>query len=131
MKTFLKHEFKIQLILITVLLSTFVLALSLNDPIFSKVFIIDFFLLALVQYIVNIIKHHNVQFLKTDSRYFYIYFSTFVVVSFLLYLSSDFLNAKVLLNILEVVGISWVILSPILIFQSLCISWSDSKIKFD
>ncbi|KNB60002.1 hypothetical protein AC804_12195 [Chryseobacterium sp. Hurlbut01] len=115
--------------LITVLLSTFVLALTLNDPTFSKVFIIDFFLLALVQYIVNIIKHHNIQFLKTDSRYFYIYFSTFVVVSFLLYLSSDFLNAKVLLNILEVVGISWVILSPILIFQSLYISWSDSKNK--
>ncbi|KQK25278.1 hypothetical protein AR438_12175 [Chryseobacterium aquaticum] len=129
MKTFLKHEFKIQLMLITVLLSTFVLALTLNDPTFSKVFIIDFFLLALVQYIVNIIKHHNIQFLKTDSRYFYIYFSTFVVVSFLLYLSSDFLNATVLLNILEVVGISWVILSPILIFQSLCISWSDSKNK--
>ncbi|WP_152909197.1 hypothetical protein [Chryseobacterium sp. Hurlbut01] len=129
MKTFLKHEFKIQLMLITVLLSTFVLALTLNDPTFSKVFIIDFFLLALVQYIVNIIKHHNIQFLKTDSRYFYIYFSTFVVVSFLLYLSSDFLNAKVLLNILEVVGISWVILSPILIFQSLYISWSDSKNK--
>jgi hypothetical protein len=129
MKTFLKHEFKIQLMLITVLLSTFVLALTLNDPTFSKVFIIDFFLLALVQYIVNIIKHHNIQFLKTDSRYFYIYFSTFVVVSFLLYLSSDFLNAKVLLNILEVVGISWVILSPILIFQSLYISWSDLKNK--
>lgn len=129
MKTFLKHEFKIQLILITVLLSTFVLALSLDDAIFYKVFIIDFFLLALVQYFVNIIKHRNIQFLKTDSRYFYIYFSTFVVVSFLLYILSDFLNAKVLLNILEVVGIPWVILSPILIFQSLCISWSDSKNK--
>lgn len=129
MKTLLKHEFKIQLILIITLLSTFITCITLEDRLFSKIFIIDFFVLAFVQYTLNVIKFFNKKYLKTDSRIFYIYISTFVVVSFLLYLSSDFLNAKVLLNILEVVGISWVILSPILIFQSLCISWSDSKNK--
>lgn len=127
MKTLLKHEFKIQLIAIIILFSIFIACITLENRLFSKIFIIDFFVLAFVQYTLNVIKFFDKKYLKTDSRYFYIYSSTFVVVSFLLYLLSDFLNAKVLVNILEVIGISWVILSPILIFQSLCIAWSDSQ----
>lgn len=126
MKTLLKHEFKIQLILIITLLSTFITCITLEDRLFSKIFIIDFFVLAFVQYTLNVIKFFNKKYLKTDSRIFYIYVSTFVVVSFLLYLLSDFFSIESLINIIEVTAITW-IFSPILIFQSLCIAWSDSQ----
>lgn len=127
MKTLLKYELVIQLILIIILLSTFITYISVEDRLFSKMFIIDFFVLAFVQYTINITKFFNKKYLKTDSRNFYIYAATFVVISFLLYLLSEELDAKTLVDILGAVGITWVILSPILIFQSLLISWSDLK----
>lgn len=129
MKQLLKYELAVQMILIIILLSTFITYISLEDRLFSRMFIIDFFVLASVQYTVSVIKFFNKKYLKTDSRGFYMYTATFVVISFLLYLLSDALDAKNLVDILGAVGITWVILSPVLIFQSLFISWSDSKNK--
>jgi len=131
MKTFLKHEFTIEMVLIVLLLLIFTTYIYSEDRVFSTMFIVDFFILALFQYTCNIAKFFSKKFIKTESRSFYIYAATFVVITFLLYLVSDLLNAETLVNFLGAIGISWIILSPILIFLSLQISWFDSKNKMD
>ncbi|MCY0969303.1 hypothetical protein [Chryseobacterium wangxinyae] len=127
MKTLFKYEFTIQIILIIILLLSFATYIYSEDRLFSKIFIVDFFILAFIQYGLNITKFFNKKYLQTDFRNFYIYAATFVVITYVIYLLAEEFNAETLMDILGAIGITWIILSPILIFISLYISWFDAK----
>ncbi len=86
-----------------------------------------FFCWLAVQYTVNVMKFFSRDYIKTDSRKAYIFISTYVVVTFLSGIGSSALNIPSLENILGIMVISWLVVSPVLIIQSLLISYFDEK----
>lgn len=129
MKTILKYDSRIQLILILILMLTILAGILSKQNFFFKVFCIIFFLLAIVQYTLNIIKFFSKYYVKTDSRKIYILLSTYVVIGFLTGILSLIFDLTLLKNIFEIMTMSWIVLSPILIIFSLSISSSDSISK--
>lgn len=127
MKTILRYDLKIQLGLIILFVLT-LFAASFSDENFTiTILLIEFFLIAAVQYSLNVIKFFSKKYLKTNSRKVYMFLSTYVVAGFFILVVFNPISINGLRDIFELMVISWMILSPVLIFQSLFISCSDSK----
>lgn len=131
MKTFVKHESNIQLILILLLISTIIAAVISQTDFFGVVCIAEFFLIALVQYTFNITKYVSPEYVNTDARKVYMFLSTYVVSGCLICIISICFPDKDLdlKNLFEFLCLSWMILSPLLIVISLIISVSDFNVK--
>ena len=131
MKTFLAHDLKIQQILILIFIATILLGIVIEKDFLFAVVIIEFFLIAIFQYSLNSIKFNDKKFLKTDSRKIYIFLSTYVVIGFLSWILMILFKVNTesvgIKNIFELMAVSWIFISPILIIQSLMISFFDFK----
>ncbi|MCU7617134.1 hypothetical protein NZ698_07985 [Chryseobacterium sp. PBS4-4] len=131
MKTLLKHEFKIQIVTVLIFVVTFVKSFYSENGIFSQIMIVEFFVLAIVQYTLNIIKFFNDDFINDDSRKLYMFLSIFVVVGFLSWRLAFVFDWSDFENFSGMLALTWIFLTPFLIFQSLYISWSDSEKKIE
>lgn len=131
MKTFLTYDLRIQQTLILMFLATILAAIITQQESLWIVIVIEFFLIAFAQYSLNIIKTFSKKYVKTDSRKVYVFISTYVVIGFLILILSSLFKfedtEQNLKNIFELMVMSWIFLSPILIIQSLMISFFDAK----
>lgn len=127
MKTILTYDSKIQQGVIILFLLTTLTAILSENEFLAFAIIIEFFLIAIVQYTLNIIKFFNEKYVKTDSRKVYMFLSTYVVIGFFIWIVACIFYVKSLKDIFELLVFTWLILSPILILQSLCISFFDAK----
>lgn len=132
MKTILTYDLRIQQSLILLFLATILTAIITKQEFLGVVIIVEFFLIAVAQYSLNIIKAFSNKYIKTDSRKVYVFISTYVVIGFLILILSSLFKfedtKQNLKNIFELMVMSWIFLSPILIIQSLMISFFDAKI---
>lgn len=131
MKTILTYDLRIQQSLILLFLATILAAIITKQEFLGVIIIVEFFLIAVVQYSLNIIKAFSNKYVKTDSRKVYVFISTYVVIGFLILIFSSLFKfedtEQNLKNIFELMVMSWIFLSPILIIQSLMISFFDAK----
>ena len=133
MKTLLTYDLRIQQTLILLFIASVLIALLLKQQYMMVVLIVEFFLIAFFQYILNTIKFCNLRYIKTDSRKIYIFTSTYIVIGFLIWILMCMLSLPPLdtgegiKNIFEYMVISWTVLSPVLMLQSLSISFSDNE----
>lgn len=131
MKTILTYDLRIQQSLILLFLATILAAIITKQEFLGVVIIVEFFLIAVAQYSLNIIKAFSNKYIKTDSRKVYVFISTYVVIGFLILILSSLFKfedtKQNLKNIFELMVMSWIFLSPILIIQSLMISFFDAK----
>ncbi len=115
MKTLLSYDLRIQQILIILFLAA-IIAAAVTDQDFLYISIfIEFFIIAIVQYSLNIIKFLSDEYAKKDSRKLYIIVSTYVVITFLLFILGGFMKVDFHYDFLEWIPISWIVLSPVLI----------------
>lgn len=129
MKTLLSYDLRIQQILIILFLAAIIAAaVTAQDFLYISIFI-EFFIIAIVQYSLNIIKFLSNEYAKKDSRKLYIIVSTYVVITFLLFILGSFMKVNFHYDFLEWIPISWIALSPVLIIQSLVISFYDKEYK--
>jgi len=128
MKTILRYDSKIQLVLIILFVLTLFATIFSDENFIITILLIEFFLIAAVQYSLNVIKFFSKTYLKTDSRKVYMFLSTYVVAGFLILIIFKPLHVDGLKDLFEMMAVTWMTLSPVLIFQSLFISCSDSKI---
>ncbi len=131
MKTILTYDLRIQQSLILLFLATILAAIITKQEFLGVVIIVEFFLIAVAQYSLNIIKAFSKKYVKTDSRKVYVFISSYVVIGFLILILSSLFKfedpEQNLKNIFELMVMSWIFLSPILIIQSLMISFFDAK----
>lgn len=127
MKTILAYDSKIQQGVILLFILTLLIAVLSEKEFLAFAIIIEFFLIAIVQYTLNIIKFFNKKYVKTDSRKVYMFLSTYVVIGFFIWIFACIFYIKGLKDIFEILVFTWLILSPVLILQSLCISFFDAK----
>lgn len=131
MKTILTYDLRIQQSLILLFLATILAAIITKQEFLGVVIIVEFFLIAVAQYSLNIIKAFSNKYVKTDSRKVYVFISSYVVIGFLILILSSLFKyedtKQNLKNIFELMVMSWIFLSPILIIQSLMISFFDAK----
>lgn len=129
MKAIFKYDAKIQQTFILLFVVIVFAGIISGENFFFRLIVIVFFLLATVQYTLNVLKFFNNNYLNTDSRKAYMVISTYVVISFFTSIGSAALNINALQSIVKTMVISWLIVSPVLIIQSLLISYFDEKIK--
>ncbi|MET3536163.1 hypothetical protein [Chryseobacterium limigenitum] len=129
MKTILTYDSKIQQGVILLFVLTLLIAVLSEKEFLAFAIIIEFFLIAIVQYTLNIIKFFNKNYVRTDSRKVYMFLSTYVVIGFFTWIFACVFYIKGLKDIFEILVFTWLILSPVLILQSLCISFFDAKNK--
>ncbi|OVE61637.1 hypothetical protein [Chryseobacterium mucoviscidosis] len=131
MKTILTYDLRIQQSLILLFLATILAAIITQQEFLGIVIIVEFFLIAVAQYSLNIIKAFSNKYVKTDSRKVYVFISSYVVIGFLILIFSSLFKfedtEQNLKNIFELMVMSWIFLSPVLIIQSLMISFFDAK----
>ena len=131
MKTLLKYDVNIQKTLILLFVVTLFTVMVMGQDFILILLIIEFFLIAIFQYSLNLIKFNSKKYMKTDSRKVYIFLSTYVVIGFLTWLCLISLdirdNSGNIKDIFELMMMSWLFLSPILMIQSLLISFFDFK----
>lgn len=131
MKTLLKYDVNIQKTLILLFVVTLFTVMVMGQDFILIVLIIEFFLIAMFQYSLNVIKFNSKKYMKTDSRKVYIFLSTYVVIGFLMWLCLISLdirdNSGNIKDIFELMMMSWLFLSPILMIKSLLISFFDFK----
>ncbi|MCQ4141313.1 MULTISPECIES: hypothetical protein [unclassified Chryseobacterium] len=131
MKTILTYDLRIQQTLILLFLATILAAIITKQEFLGVIIIVEFFLIAIAQYSLNIIKTFSKKYVKTDSRKVYVFISTYVVIGFLILILSSLFKfedtEQNLKNIFELMVMSWIFLSPVLIIQSLMISFFDAK----
>jgi hypothetical protein len=127
MKTIFKYDVKIQQTFILLFVVIVFAGIISGENFFFGLIVIVFFLLATVQYTLNVLKFFNKNYLNTDSRKAYLFISTYVVISFLTAIGSAALNINALQSISEIMTLPWLVVSPVLIIQSLLISYFDEK----
>lgn len=127
MKIILTYDSKIQQGVILLFILTILIAVLSEKEFLAFAIIIEFFLIAIVQYTLNIIKFFNKKYVRTDSRKIYMFLSTYVVIGFFIWILACIFYVKSLKDIFEILVFTWLILSPVLILQSLCISFFDAK----
>jgi hypothetical protein len=127
MKTIFKYDVKIQQTFILLFVVIVFAGIISGENFFFGLIVIVFFLLATVQYTLNVLKFFNNNYLNTDSRKAYLFISTYVVISFFTSIGLAALNINALQSIVKTMVISWLIVSPVLIIQSLLISYFDEK----
>lgn len=125
MRTLLKYDFRIQLVVILIFTATVILLALTKNGFLTILIRTEFFILAIVQYTLNIAKFYSKNYLRTLSRIIYISVSSYVVVSFLLFILGIKLNYTVINNFFEWMPISWLAAAPVLIIQSLVMSFYD------
>lgn len=127
MKTLISYDLRIQQTLLILFLTTILaIAVTQKDFLYISIFV-EFFLIAFVQYSLNITKFLSKEYLKTDSRKVYIFVSTYIVITFLLFIVFHLIKIEVDFSFFEWIPISWIILSPVLMIQSLVISFYDKE----
>jgi heme/copper-type cytochrome/quinol oxidase subunit 4 len=127
MKTLISYDLRIQQTLLILFLTTILaIAVTQKDFLYISIFV-EFFLIAFVQYSLNITKFLSKEYLKTDSRKVYIFVSTYIVITFLLFIIFHLIKIEVDFSFFEWIPISWIILSPVLMIQSLVISFYDKE----
>lgn len=127
MKTLIAYDLRIQQTLLILFVTTIIaIAVTQKDFLYISIFV-EFFLIAFVQYSLNIIKFLSKKYPKTDSRKVYIFVSTYIVITFLLFIVSRKINIEIDFDVVEWILISWIVLSPVLIIQSLVISFYDNE----
>lgn len=127
MKTLINYDLRIQQTLLILFLTTILaIAVTQKDFLYISIFV-EFFLIAFVQYSLNIIKFLSKEYPKTDSRKVYIFVSTYIVITFLLFIVFHLIKIEVDFSFFEWIPISWIILSPVLMIQSLVISFYDKE----
>lgn len=127
MKTLLTYDLRIQQTVIILFMATiFAVAVKGHDFLYISIFI-EFFLVAVVQYSLNMIKLLSKEYPRRNSRKVYIFVSTYVVVTFLFFILCRCFEVDFHYDFPEWVPISWIALSPVLIIQSLVISFYDKE----
>lgn len=127
MKTLLNYDFRIQQTVIILFLATIIAAIFTSQDFLYITIFVEFFLMAAVQYSLNMIKFLSKQYEKKDSRKLYVLVSTYVVITFLIFILCRKINIEIDFDFVEWILISWIVLSPVLIIQSLVISFYDSE----
>lgn len=127
MKTLPTYDLRIQQTVIILFLITIIAAAVTDHEFLYAGIFIEFFLIAFVQYSLNMIKFLSKKYPKTDSRKVYIFVSTYVVVTFLFFILFLCIKADFHYDFLEWIPVSWIVLSPVLIIQSLVISFYDKE----
>lgn len=125
MKTLLKYDFRIQLVVILIFTATLIMIALTKNEVLMTLIKVEFFLLAIVQYTLNIAKFCNKSYVRTLSRIIYISVSSYVVVSFLLFILGLQLNYRIVNDFFEWMPVSWLATTPVLIVQSLIMSFYD------
>jgi len=128
MKTVLKYESRIQEITVGLLLILIVLAV-IGQNFLSIILLIDFILIAIFQYSINLIKFFQKEYPRAISRKVYIFLSTYSLLIFFGLLFFKYLDLDFSANFFSLAIFSLVILPPILIIQSLLISYSDKNLN--
>ncbi|WP_018676072.1 hypothetical protein [Riemerella columbina] len=129
MKKILRYDNQIQQVLIGLIPLLWILA-SYFGEIFNVFSIITFFSLAVYQYTINWVKFCNPLFKNKMYWYriVYLVLASYVVIPFLILLISSYFNIMIEIQVIihNMLG-AWVVLTPILIFGSLFISFKDRK----
>lgn len=82
MKTVLKYESRIQEIIVGLLLFIIILLIAIDKDIIFTLLLIDFFLIAIFQYSINLIKFFQKLHPKTICRKMYVVISTYCILIF-------------------------------------------------
>lgn len=127
MKNLLKYDEIIQQVLIILFFLLIVCSVTI-DLEFILLFYIIFITIAVYQYSVNIFKFIRKEFVNTIARKVYIWLSTYIVVTFLLAITSIRVDVGIFNFLMEGALVTWIVLTPILIILSLFISFGDSKV---
>lgn len=127
MKTLLNYDLRIQQTVIILFLATTIAAIFKSQDFLYITIFVEFFLMAVVQYSLNMIKFLSKQYEKKDSRKLYVLVSTYVVITFLIFILCRKNNIEIDFDFVEWILISWIVLSPVLIIQSLVISFYDNE----
>lgn len=127
MKTLLKYDLRIQQTVIFLFIITLLMALIIEIDSGFTVILIEFFLIAFVQYTLNLLKFYKKNYHRTQSRTVYIFVSNYVVITFLFFVLRRFLKLDFYCDFIDWMPLSWIILSPVLILQSLIISFYDKE----
>ncbi|WP_449386941.1 hypothetical protein [Chryseobacterium lineare] len=127
MKILLKYDLRIQQTVILLFIATLLMALIIEIDSGFTVILIEFFLIAFVQYTLNLLKFYKKHYPRTQSRTVYIFVSSYVVITFLFFVLRRFLNLDFYCDFIDWMPLSWIILSPVLILQSLIISFYDKE----
>lgn len=125
MKTLFKYDFRIQLMVILIFTATLIMIALTKNELLMTLIKIEFFLLAIVQYTLNIAKFYSKSYVRKLSIIIYISVSSYVVVSFLLFILGIKLNYRMVNDFFEWMPVSWLAATPVLIVQSLIISFYD------
>lgn len=125
MKNLLKYDFRIQLVAILIFATTLVLIAITKNEVLMTLIKIEFFILAIVQFTFNIAKFYSKNYVRRLSRIIYISVSSYVVVSFLLFFLGIKLNYRIVNDFFEWMPVSWLAATPVLIVQSLLMSFYD------
>lgn len=125
MKTLFKYDFRIQLVSILIFTATLIMIALTKNEVLMTLIKVEFFLLAIVQYTLNIAKFYSKSYLRKLSRIIYISVSSYVVVSFLLFILGIQLNYRIVNDFFEWMPVSWLAATPVLIVQSLIMSFYD------
>jgi len=126
MKTILKYESRIQENLIGLLLILIIGTVAKVDFL-GTFLLIDFILIAIFQYTINLIKLFHRYYINTLSRKIYVFLSTYCLLMFVGLLSFKLFDLDFSPLFFNLFIWSLVIIPPILIIQSLLISYSDKK----
>ncbi|UQB69771.1 hypothetical protein [Epilithonimonas zeae] len=126
MKTILKYESRIQENLIGLLLILIIATVARVDWLWILL-LVDFILIAIFQYTINLIKFFQKSYKKTLSRKIYVFLSTYCLLMFLGLISFKVFDKDFSASFFNFCIWSLVIFPPILIIQSLIISYSDKK----
>lgn len=130
MKTILKYESRVQENLIGLLLILIIATVAGLDFL-GIVLLIDFFLIAIFQYTINLTKFLQRNYKNTLTRKIYVFLSTYSLLMFLGLISFKLFDLNLSNFFLNLFIWSLVILPPILIIQSLLISYSDKNIFYE
>jgi len=126
MKTILKYESRIQETLIGLLL-ILIIGIVAKVDFLGTLLLIDFILIAIFQYTINLIKFFQKSYTNTFSRKIYFSLSSYCLLMFVGLLSFKLFGLDFSPFFFNLFIWSLVIIPPILIIKSLIISYSDKN----
>jgi hypothetical protein len=127
MKTLFTYDLRIQQTLLILFLATITATAVMHKEFLYISIFVEFFLIAFIQYSLNMIKFLSKEYAKKDSRKLYILVSTYVVVTFLIFIICRYIEIDFHYGFPEWIPVSWIVLSPVLMIQSLVISFYDNE----
>lgn len=125
MKTLLQYDLRIQQAVVLLFIGT-LLTVIIMEPAFGfKLLLFEFFLMAVAQYTLNLLKFFRNNYYRTSSRKVYIFVSSYVVITFLFFILRRVLKLDFYSDFIDWMPLTWLLLSPILITLSVVISFYD------